>query len=118
MPEMPLLAGIPADYPGPNPYVTPSNPRQEIIDATHDAAHEAWKIAFPKFVLEFAAKATEAFSGEDVREAYEQTDLPQTEKWQAAGKIYQRLVKERKLHPASRKRSRKYGNWLDTYTKY
>jgi len=97
---------------------TYDNPRQSVIDATHDAAHEAWKEAFPKFVVEFAAKATEPFSGEDLRLAYEQTDLPQTDKWQAAGKVYQRLVKERKLHPAGMARSRRYGNFLQTYLKY
>lgn len=95
-----------------------TQPRQPLIDLAYDNAHEAWKEAFPKFVIAYAEKAREPFSGEDVREEYELTDLPQTEKWQAAGKVYQRLVKERKLHPAGMARSRRYGNFLQLYTRY
>lgn len=94
---------------------TYDNPRQEQIDATYDNAHEAWKESYEQFVLDFAAKAIEPFSAETVRLVYEATDLPQTHKKQASGKLFQRLVKEGKLREAGMERSKIYGNKIQQY---
>lgn len=95
------------------------NVRQKHIDAALAKAHEAWKVRFEEFILEYAARATQPFAGEDVWGAYDATPgLPRTERRQAAGGIFQRLVKSRRLRPSGMKRSVKYGNFLQTYEKW
>lgn len=76
---------------------TYDNPRQSVIDATHDAAHEDWKESYEQFVLDYAAKAIEPFSAE------------------TGGKLFQRLVKEGKLREAGMERSKIYGNKIQQY---
>jgi hypothetical protein len=94
------------------------NPRQDVIDSTLDKADEEWKARYQKFVLEFAERATEPFSAEDVREAYLATPgLPHTDREQASGGIFMKLAKSGQLVKVGKKRSRIYGNDLTTYKK-
>lgn len=96
--------------------VTTLNPRQDITDAAFRKAKAEWVIRYTAYVLEFAETATEPFSAEDVREAYLATPgVPKTDHEQASGSIFQQLVKKKNLIPIGTKRSRKYGNWLQTY---
>lgn len=94
-----------------------ANPRQSVIDATLDAAHDEWKAAYERYILTFASVAYEPFTAEDVRLAYERSHGPQTKKQQASGGIFQRLAKQGKLVAVGTKRSKKYGNFLTSYRK-
>lgn len=97
----------------------PINPRQHAIEATLAKAKEEWKERYRKFILEFADKASEPFTAEDVREAYLATPgVPTTDKEQASGGIFQRLAKDRLLQKAGMIRSRRFGNFLQAYTKW
>lgn len=93
------------------------NPRQAVIDAALDAAHEEWKAAYEQHILRYASVAHEPFTAEDVRLAYERSHGPQTKKQQASGGIFQRLAKQGKLVAVGAKRSKKYGNFLTSYRK-
>lgn len=93
------------------------NPRQAVIDAALDAAHEEWKAAYERYILSYASVSHEPFSAEDVRLRYEQSHGPQTKKQQASGGIFQRLAKQGKLIAVGKKRSKKYGNDLTSYRK-
>jgi len=101
----------------PSQYVS-VNPRQTQIDATLDNADAEWKARYRAFVLEFADKATEEFTAEEVRLAYLAIPgLPHTAKEQASGKLFQQLVKEGLLVPGGMKRSVKFGNKLQAYVR-
>lgn len=93
------------------------NVRQKQIDAALAKAHDAWRVRFEEFILEYAARATEPFTGEDVWDAYDATPgQPRTDRRQAAGGIFQRLVRTGQLQRAEMKRSRKFGNFLQAYS--
>lgn len=88
----------------PSVYAT-ANPRQAIVDATLDKADSDWKARYRAFVLDYADKADDEFTAEDVRLAYLATPgLPHTDREQASGKLFQRLVKEGLLVPGGMKR--------------
>lgn len=94
------------------------NPRQAVIDSTLKKADEEWKARYRKFVLEFAEKATEEFTAEEVRLAYLDTPgVPHAEKEQASGKLFQQLAKQGLLVPGGMKKSTIYGNKLQAYRK-
>ncbi len=97
--------------------ITFENPRQPVIDATLDAAHDEWKAAYERYILTYASVAYEPFTAEDVRLAYEKSHGPQTKRQQASGGIFQRLAKQGKLRQAGTKRSKIYGNFLTSYRK-
>lgn len=100
------------------PPVVSGNPRQKQIDAVLKKARDAWKARYELFILDFAALADEPFTAEDVREIYlRMPGLPHTDKEQASGGIFQRLAKQGKLLHAGTKRSRKFGNLLQAYTR-
>lgn len=99
--------------------VPAGNVRQKQIDAVLERAHAEWKERFEAFVIEYAALADEPFTSEDVWTAYDaKPGLPRTHKKQASGGIFQRLVRERRLHPAGMHRSRKFGNLLQAYRRW
>ncbi|MBK8468166.1 MAG: hypothetical protein IPL32_20315 [Chloracidobacterium sp.] len=98
---------IPPPGADPTACVINGNPRQAVIDAALDAAHEEWKAAYERYILTFASVAHEPFSAEDVRLRYEQSHGPQTKKQQASGGIFQRLQKQGKLIAVGKKRSKK-----------
>lgn len=101
------------------PAANGTNPRQAYIDNALKRAREEWKARYEAFILEYAAGATEPFTAETVRERYLSTPgVPKTDAEQASGGIFQRLVKERKLHPAGMIRSKKFGNMLQAYVKW
>ncbi len=113
----PTLAFMTPD--APPPAISEPNPRQEQIEAALRKAREEWKAQYREFILAFAETATEPFTAEDVREAYLATPgVATTDHEQASGGIFQRLVRERKLHKRGMERSRRYGNFLQSYTKY
>ena len=96
------------------------NPRQAVIDRVTERAGEAFRAAFRGFVIDHARVTSVPFSAEDLHELYEKLPAathPRPEKWQAAGGVIQKLVRERHLRQIGFTTSRVHGNPIRIYLK-
>lgn len=112
-PSLPLfdrvqqLAAVPA--------TDPLKEREAARDAAFAHADDRWKEEYTAFILRFLG-ANGPATAENIRTAYESTNLPQTSKSKrASGAIFVTLKREGKIRKVGKDMSKLYGNELDRY---